>query len=398
MRISINIVLFCFLMLSTNSFSSGFDGSLFGPDVDGTYIRNGESYLIKSACVEVFDSIKVEGVPEHPCYPGIKSMYIGVPKIDATALEIDKLDDIVSSFDPSTFLLPWHNRTKTGYPTFIALPKGEITGGCVLLHGADNVGDIDFVIAKRLAEAGNFVVIPFLFSSHGISKVAQDQTAIPLEQSVVAAYRMLHFVKSHPDMADKKVSLIGRSRGAMVADLCARKFYQEHISPDLQFNQFIMIDGFILRNEEKPAYTSAPMLFMHGRLDTWTPLPFVERHVRVLKEAGYPVTLEIFEDGHHAFLEEATEKGSTLKEKEVQTFKNCTFIDRKEKGFTPLVFDADSNTLIESDALLGWDAFPTFLRDNMVASEKVLAGANGEYTELGLRMMEEFLGGTPSGK
>lgn len=353
--------------------------------------HNGLTYEVNYHRLEVYKPETISAMKDLPLDPGFKNVYIGVPKLEAKATDLSELDVLIERFDHLSFELPWYDSKKLGHSVLIRQPEGEMTGACVLLHGSNNVGGVDFTIANRLAKTGKLVLIPYLFGAHGISKVSQDQTAIPLEQSVIATYRILRFLKSHPDMADKKVSLIGSSRGAMVADLCARKFYQHHISPDLQFDQFIMIDGFILRNEEKPVYTGAPMLFMHGNLDTWTPLPFVERHVRILREAGYPVTLEIFEGGHHAFLEEATEERNTIKEKEVQTFKDCTFIDRKEKGFTPLVFDADSNTLIESDALLGWDAFPKFLMENMVASEKVLVGASGEHTERGLQMIEDFL-------
>lgn len=346
-------------------------------------VLKGKAFEAEAKRLEVYKPLG--DIEDYPNTPGFKDVWIGVPKVDALSTDIMGLDLLISNFDSTSFQLPWYDPKKSSYPAFIRQPEGEITGACVLLHGADNISDIDFRIANELAKKGKLTIIPFLFCGSGKASVSGDQTAIPLEQSVVAAYRMLHFVKSHPDMAGKCVDLIGRSRGAMIADLCARQFYQQKVSPDLQFDRFVMIDGFVLRNEEEPKYTNKPMLFMHGRLDTWTPLPFVERHVRILRDAEYPATLEIF-DGFHAFLED-----TSIESKGVQTFKNCTFIDRGRVGFTPLVFNPDSNTLMESSDLLGWDKFSEFLMKNVVAEEKVLVGGGGEHTERGLKMLEDFL-------
>ncbi|MBY0462118.1 MAG: dienelactone hydrolase family protein [Alphaproteobacteria bacterium] len=400
MKHFLKIFLLLFFAVATNSFASEYTDAPLERVIEySSQRKDGSMVPGKSLWIETLVPTRISEFEDHPLFPGFKDLTVGVPKLEATATEIAKLDSLIETFDPATFSLPWYDKNKVGYPVLLRLPDGPVTGSAVLLHGADGVADIDFIIANKLSSSGKAVAIPILFGAHGVTKggVAKNQMAIPLEQTVIAAYRFLHFLKSHPDMADKEVSLLGRSRSAMVADLCARTFYQRHISPTLQFNRFIMIDGFVLRNEVDPSYTGAPMLFMHGALDNWTPLSFVKRHVDVLKAKGYPVALEVFEGGHHAFLEPASPEGKGTIEKEVQTFNNCTFIDNGPAGFTPLIYDPTAE-ILTSGSQKTWDEFIPFIMANMVENDKIMVGASGEHTEKGLSMIEAFLSGAASGK
>jgi hypothetical protein len=74
-----------------------------------------------------------------------------------------------------------------------------------------------------------------------------------------------------------QVGIFGASRGGIVAEMTARTFYQKHLSPEGQAFDFHLVNSHMpIFFEEEPQFTGAPILFMHGIDDDYTPLALVE--------------------------------------------------------------------------------------------------------------------------
>jgi dienelactone hydrolase len=285
-----------------------------------------------------------------------------IPPLDAPAL-----DGYINNFDPSRLNEGKREKVIVDdfiYVNLVRIPPQDvkIKGGCVILHGSQGIKGTEINLAESLAANGVMSLIPSLFP-HSVESTTEDQLILPLEQSVLSAYRGLNLLRSHEALEDPAmpIFLIGESRGGVVADMCGRSFYKNRLSPNDSFNKVVVVDGFQVRREETPEYVSIPMLYLHGESDEWTPLAFVDQHVQKLRSCGYSVELDVYKGANHGFLAAVPDEEERGK---VQLFTDCTVVDCGEKGFKPVYYSLSDKKLIEG-GLTSWEHYPNFFTENI---------------------------------
>ena len=299
--------------------------------------------VVKELTGDVLDKARKPLEPLTTEIPQLKRENIAFicPKVSGKASGVVSLRSFIRNFEPeqlaaSTF--EWYNPGIACYPAYLMFPSSNIKGGIVWLHGSGFDQQRLSDKFSSFVDRGYVVLCPNLFATFYTSSTVAQQLDIPLENSILAAYRALQLLKSCRDLKDKPIILMGESRGGTVTDLCARSFYQRNISPNLEFDGFVIIDGFSPLSGNSVEYTTKPMLLLHGRQDTWTPLAHIKSH----KERTMPeqTKLVTFNCGHGVL---ATEDEKT---KGVQTLKQCTVVeDDSQKGFYPLVYNEEAQEI-----------------------------------------------------
>ncbi len=243
------------------------------------------------------------------------------------------------------------------YGAYLMVPTGgPIKGGIVWLHGSGGVTQSTIDNCNHFVNKGYVVLCPDLFFASGTHSTIAQQLNIPLENSILAAYQALFLLKTCRALDGNPIGLVGESRGGIVTDLCARRFYQEYLSSLFQFDRFVVVNGFPLFSGPVE-YPDSPILLVHGRHDDWTPLAHTQRHRDFMPRQ---TRLMVFDCGHNVL----SVKGSVRKK--AQIFHSCSVEDRGDDGFLPLTVGEGKVIIYNGNwrlgALVPWSYVPGFIR------------------------------------
>ncbi|RZI47112.1 hypothetical protein [Candidatus Finniella inopinata] len=153
-----------------------------------------------------------------------------VPK-DILSTDIPRLRDYVRGFSPDQWTnadsIPWYDSKGACYKSYLMTPpeRASIKGGIVWLHGSSGPEPSTISKCRHFVEKGYVVLLPNLFPSFGVTSTATDQLKIPLENSILAAYRALHLLKSSPYLGGKPIALMGESLLICVQDIFIKFTY-----------------------------------------------------------------------------------------------------------------------------------------------------------------------------
>ena len=233
---------------------------------------------------------------------------------------------------------------------------GPIKRGIVWLHGSGGATTRTIDNCNHFVNKGYVVLCPDLFFGSGVASTTSQQLNIPLENSILAAYQALFLMKTCRAFDGKPISLAGESRGGIITDLCARRFYQEHLSSFFKFDKFVVVDGFPLFSGPVE-YADSPILLVHGRQDDWTPLAHTQRHRGFMPRQ---TRLMVFDCGHNVLCAQGSVR------KKAQTFHACSVEGRGDDGFLPLTVGGDKVIIYNGNwrlgALFPWSYVPGFIR------------------------------------
>jgi hypothetical protein len=171
------------------------------------------------------------------------------------------------------------------------------------------------------------VLCPSLYSAFVVDVKISPLPEVPLEDSILAAYRALHLLNTRTALRGKPICLIGEGRGGTVAELCARSFYQNSLSPSLGFSKIVIIDAFPLILGPTP-YNTSPILLVHGDQDTLAPLVHIQKLRGFMPAATRLVTLRC----NHGVLSQ-----QTIRRHRMRAFTNCA-VEERDGGFLPLCY------------------------------------------------------------
>ena len=155
-------------------------------------------------------------------------------------------------------------------------------------------------LAHRLAEQGFVVAVPDLY--HG--KVATEpndaeRMMMMMQSNVDRAIKeitgALDTVKAMSNVEPKKLGVIGFCMGGFLAMMVASRY------PDLGAVVAFYAVGYDPTPEEA-AQVHAPILAIFGDRDPWAPVEQIEKIERVYKEAGKDITVRVYHNAGHAFI------------------------------------------------------------------------------------------------
>lgn len=213
----------------------------------------------------------------------------------------------------------------------LSLPAGSgKVPAMVLAHGSGGVSDgREGRWASRLGELGVAAFVVDSFGPRGIKETASNQAQLSPAANVADALNALKLLATHPRIDPQRIGVMGFSRGGQVAIYTALEPLRRGV-----------IDGELRFAVHVPFYppcntlfiaegvTGAPLRFMLGGADDYTPASACPRYVEWFRSKGAPADSILYEDAHHAF--DGTARVQFLNT--LQTGRNCDARYHVERG------------------------------------------------------------------
>ena len=198
------------------------------------------------------------------------------------------------------------------------LPEGEGPFGCVIaLHGSigwapHHQDHVDGWLAAGLA-----VCKVNSFTSRSIDSTVDDQLSVTHSMMLVDAFRTRSALQQ--DSRIGKIGIAGWSLGGTVALYSAWSPLIEILGTP--FDAHLPFYPAAHLRPEIQEWSLSPMLILHGDVDDWTPVHFVESLLPQLPNAS----LHVYSGAHHSF---DSEKGLTFLPKAVHLKKRTARINK----------------------------------------------------------------------
>jgi len=179
----------------------------------------------------------------------------------------------------------------------------------VLLHGSGGIysAELDYW-PKQFNAAGIAVFTLDMFGPRGVQSTAEDQSQVPFAADVADAFAALRLLATHPRIEPQRIAVMGFSRGgaATLRASVERIIASQKLPDGLRYAAFIptyaggCAGGF--RLVVKPGvFSKAPMLFIHGDADDYTPIGPCQDYADKIGKAGTAVEFVVLEGAHHKF-------------------------------------------------------------------------------------------------
>jgi dienelactone hydrolase len=161
---------------------------------------------------------------------------------------------------------------------------------------------------KQFNAAGIAVLSLDTFAPRGVKSTAEDQTLVPFSADIVDVFAALKLLASHPRIDPKRIALMGFSRGGTATWRAAaeRVIAWQKLPDGLRFAAHIPVYAGgcsgTLRFAVRPGvYGKAPMLWLHGDADDYTPIAGCREYADAIAKAGTPVEFVAIKGAAHKF-------------------------------------------------------------------------------------------------
>ena len=198
------------------------------------------------------------------------------------------------------------------------LPPGTERGpAVVLIHGSGGIYDamLDFW-PKQFNAAGIAVLAVDSFGPRGVKSTAEDQSQVPFAADVADAFAALKLVASHPRVDPARIAVMGFSRGGITAWRTAvqRIAASQQLPNGLRFAAHVPVYSggcsgvFRLVVKLDVFSIKAPMLWVHGDADDYTPIGACRDYAERIAKTGTPVEFLTLEGAMHKFDQDDTRR------------------------------------------------------------------------------------------
>jgi len=199
-----------------------------------------------------------------------------------------------SPFEIYHILNSLENAPKITVEAELFLPQGEGPFGCVIaLHGSMGWAQHHQDHINIWVKAGIAVCKVNSFSSRSIDSTVNDQLTVTHAMMIVDAFRIRQVLEQDPRIG--KIGVSGWSLGGTVALYSAWSPIIEILGKPFDAH-LPFYPAAHLRPEVKD-WSNAPMLILHGDVDDWTPIHFVESLLAQLPNTE----LQVYAGAHHSF-------------------------------------------------------------------------------------------------
>ena len=188
-------------------------------------------------------------------------------------------------------------------------PGNDKVPAVVLVHGSGGIyhAELDYW-PKQFNAAGIAVFTLDMFSPRGVQSTADDQSQVPFAADTADAFAALRILATHPRIDSKRIAIMGFSRGgiATLRTAVERIISDQKLPEGLRYAAFIPTYGGgcagIFRLVVKPGvFSKAPILFIHGDADDYTPIGPCQDYADKIGKAGTPVEFVTIEGARHKF-------------------------------------------------------------------------------------------------
>ncbi len=190
------------------------------------------------------------------------------------------------------------------------LPPGtERVPAVVLVHGSGGIYNAELDFWPKQFNAAGFAVFTLdMFGPRGVQSTAEDQSQVPFAADVADAFAALRLLATHPRVDPKRIAIMGFSRGGIAAlrSDVERIIASQKLPDGLRYAAVIPTysgaRAGIFRLAVKPGvFSKAPILFIHGDADDYTPIAPCQDYADRIGKAGTPVEFVVIEGAQHKF-------------------------------------------------------------------------------------------------
>jgi len=173
----------------------------------------------------------------------------------------------------------------------------------VIAHGSAGVSeDREFRWAERLREIGVASFIVDSFAPRGISQTATDQSKLSNAANLADVLIALRLLAANPRIDPRRIGIIGFSRGGAASIYAALEPYRSGvIDGDTRFALHVALYPSCSSRHQSSRVTGAPMLFLLGGKDDYTPASECQKYVDWFKSRGTEVQAVVYPDAYHMF-------------------------------------------------------------------------------------------------
>ncbi len=190
------------------------------------------------------------------------------------------------------------------------LPPGDgRVPAVVLVHGSGGIYKAELEYwPKHFNAAGIAVFTLDMFGPRGVQSTAEEQSQVPFAADVADTFAALRLLATHPRVDPKRIAVMGFSRGgiAVLRSATERVIASQKLPDGLRFAAHIPTYSGgcvgLFRLVVKPGvFSKAPMLFLHGDADDYTPIAPCQDYADRIAKAGTPVEFVVLEGAYHKF-------------------------------------------------------------------------------------------------
>jgi dienelactone hydrolase len=191
----------------------------------------------------------------------------------------------------------------------------------VISHGSGGVSrDREFWWADKLKAIGVASFIVDSFAPRGVTETATDQSRVPTAANLADALAALKRLSADPRIDPARIGIIGFSKGGQVAIYTALEpFRRAVVDGNAKFALHVPVYPYCNDWQVSERVTGAPMLFLLGGRDDYTPPKPCQDYAEWFKSKGAAAQVTVYPDAYHLFDGEG--RGAYLSN--VVTGKNC---------------------------------------------------------------------------
>ncbi len=196
---------------------------------------------------------------------------------------------------------------------YLSLPTVAVSGKIpvvVIAHGSGGVEPKDRNFwAPYFNQLGFATFVVDSFTPRGVARTVDDQTLVSRAANTVDAFHALAFLAADARFDPARIGIIGFSRGGNAATETATRTFRDNVLPqnkNLQFAFHIPLyvgcqDGRYRKNNSFDK-TNAPMLFLLGSKDNYTPAAQCVGLIEDMQQE-YPGAIEyrVYDGANHSF-------------------------------------------------------------------------------------------------
>lgn len=187
----------------------------------------------------------------------------------------------------------------------LSLPAGTAgrAPAMVIAHGSGGVTDArEFWWAEQLNAVGVAAFVVDSFTPRGIRETATDQSQLSTAANLADALVALKLLATHPRIDPARIGVMGFSRGGIVAELAALEPYRRAVIDDAtRFALHIPLYPYCNDWHVSARVTGAPLLFLLGGSDDYTPPEPCRAYAQWFESHGAPATVVVYPNAYHGF-------------------------------------------------------------------------------------------------
>lgn len=169
----------------------------------------------------------------------------------------------------------------------------------VIIHGSGGLSDRETDWAEFFVQNGWAAFYIDSFTDRGLKATGTNQSALSYAAGVADAYSGLRLLATHPGIDNKRIALIGFSRGGTAATYSIFDKLRRPVSPDQKFAAHVALyPGCSMWSEQ---VTGAPMRIFVGDQDDYERPETCQRFAEMLRAKGVDAQVTIYPGVRHGF-------------------------------------------------------------------------------------------------